>query len=162
MGEIEQWLVTSQDILASIAALATAFAFLVQLPAYFVVKYIGEREQRRERAYKFIDEYLNRQTGNLQGRLIVQNLSSSGESSVYDLCPEDRAKVMVFMNDNERIAHSVLKKRLDEKVIMSWFHTTFVKDWETAAPIVSEIRGTGRPNLFVEWERLAKRWSNPH
>lgn len=162
MGGIEQWLVANKDALASIAALATAFAFLVQLPAFLIAKLMAEREQRRERAYKFIDEHLSRQAGNLQGRIIMKKLAGSDKASVYDLDPEERAKVMIFMNDNERIAHSVLKKRFDERVIMSWLHTTFVQDWETAAPIVSEIRGSDRPNLFVEWERLAKQWSNPH
>lgn len=67
--------------------------------------------------------------------------------------------IRAILNDYELIAIGMKEGILDEPLYKLWFKSSLVNDYKKAAKAIDAIRErTGVPTIYIEFERLAKRW----
>ncbi len=156
MGE---WLLANKEYFESLAALATAFALLFQLPAFLIGRYLADRNKRRDEANAYIRHMLDSDWKE-EGRAVLKKLNQSQSFDPSVLTDVERDRLFKFMNEYEFLSLRIRHKQIDEAQVKRWMHLQTIHDWEVAAPLIMELQAD-RPSLFVEWTSLVKRWQAP-
>lgn len=73
--------------------------------------------------------------------------------------PEDVTVIRSILNDYELIALSIARGVIEEGFYKRWFRGSMIQDFISVEGTILWLRDkTNNPKLYIEWERLARRW----
>lgn len=74
---------------------------------------------------------------------------------------EEAKDIRTVLNVNELIAVSIREGVIDERVFRRWFNGAYIDDWQSMTGYLTEVRRyKGNPNIFCEFEALARKWED--
>lgn len=89
----------------------------------------------------------------------VRDTNAGLESCTQDPDSEEARAVSQIMNHYELLSVGINTGILSSKVYARFYKTRFVKDWlEAEAYVHSKRRVEGNQKIFVDFEKLAKKW----
>lgn len=69
-------------------------------------------------------------------------------------------RICLFLNHFELVAVAIKHNIIDKNLYAEWFKGSYVKTWNETNPFVAELRRkSGNSRVFIEFEALAKEWS---
>lgn len=162
-----------QDWLTAFATTAIAFVAGVQIVREHNAEQRTRREFARTRAVNFmIDQVLSDKISTMMSE--TRKLSRRGNGAAVRLDDfvsgagaEERfvnadgySVVLEILNFYEAMAISVKKGAIDANIMREWWGDSAVFHWRLFGDFINDFRKRrSTPNAFVEFERLARRWS---
>lgn len=165
--EIYSWLADENNNRA-ISSLGTIFQiFGIIIPAFVAIFiYIRTTLQRaRDEVIEFINDWNSTERSKV--RYTAMNIFrklNTGEISFEEITTDDEKRVLfiTFLNENEFLALFVLAagpRSFRRKLAKRFFRAIIIDYWEATKNFILHLREeTQNPELFVEFEVLAKIW----
>ncbi|WP_324695491.1 DUF4760 domain-containing protein [Novosphingobium sp. RL4] len=157
LAEAYGFIVEQHDFLETLAAGATFFALVVQLPIFLWGQKKRRKDEAVERAFNLLEQFDRGDLAKLRSDVVQvkrkHNLSTPGILGL--LSSSEVSALREFMNYYELMAIQMQKGRVDRATFRLWWNNTLIKDWEDFRPLVQELRAKGSKALFVHWEREA-------
>ncbi len=77
-----------------------------------------------------------------------------------ELSPEEVAMLSIYLDHFEFVAAAIRNGSMSEKLYKEWNYSRLVNSWHRAERYIGARREkVGQPTLYVEFERLANKWS---
>ncbi|PPD14665.1 MAG: hypothetical protein CTY25_10030 [Methylobacterium sp.] len=157
------WVEIARDYAPFIQAGGVLFsAFAAGLYAFFQIR--ANRRIARERAT--LDLLIKREWDKdyLDHKAHFNRLRDAEGGLEKWICAEHRNSdeansIRYVMNDYELIALALSRGVIDEAIYKAWFRGSMIRDFRAAEIAIGRARNLANyPQIYVEWERLARRW----
>ena len=148
-------------------AYLTAFATigLLYVGWYQATQFRSESQARAdETVLRASQEYLERQLhteGLKEKRQKFINIIYKEGFAFNKLSEEEISTVTDVLNMNEALAIILESGGYNQEIIKNYERTRVVKDFEMTKDFISDVRALAKnANLFISFEKLAKKWEN--
>lgn len=165
--DIYSWLANEANNRA-ISSVGTVFQIIgIIIPAFIaiLVYIVNSFRKERDDVIKFLGEWnsADRSRVRYEAVNLFRNFNA-GEITLDQLLTDDqtRINVLTFLNENEFLSLFVLTsgpRSFRRKLAKKFFRGIVIGYWDVTKNFILQLRDkTDSPDLFIEFEKLAKTW----